>query len=270
VNVKSWTSTGYRTALRISALAVLSLLFCVLLGRTAVAQSNVVNVAAAADMQPVFEAVGPIFEQKSGLKLKISYASSATLSQQLQNGSPADIFFSADFYFAEQVVSANLTESKQPEPYAKGLLVLWTAKNSRFKPLSLDVLSRKDLTKVAMADPDRAPYGRAALAALRKMNYFVNVQPHIVQAESVAQAAQFALSGNAELALISQTIAMSPKYRNEGSFVLFPLSQYPDIRQCAVIMKDGRNRDGAHALLKFMLSDQVQENLPKLGLQAVK
>ncbi len=102
------------------------------------------------------------------------------------------------------------------------------------------------------------------------MNFFANVQPHIVQAESVAQAAQFALTGNAELALISQTIAMSPKYRNEGTFVLFPLTQYPDIRQCAVILKAGANRDGAHRLLSFMLSDQVQQNLPKLGLQAVK
>ena len=250
--------------------AMLAMLFCVLSGRGAVAQSNVVNVAAAADMQPVFEVAGPIFEQKTGLKLKISYGSSATLSQQLQNGSPADIFFSADFYFAEQVVSANLTDSKQPEPYAKGLLVLWTGKNSRFKPLSIDDLSRKDLNKVAIADPDRAPYGRAAVAALKKMNFFANVQPHIVQAESVAQAAQFALTGNAELALISQTIAMSPKYRNEGTFVLFPLTQYPDIRQCAVILKAGANRDGAHRLLSFMLSDQVQQNLPKLGLQAVK
>ncbi len=144
--------------------AMLAMLFCVLSGRGAAAQSNVVNVAAAADMQPVFEVAGPIFEQKTGLKLKISYGSSATLSQQLQNGSPADIFFSADFYFAEQVVSANLTDSKQPEPYAKGLLVLWTGKNSRFKPLSIDDLSRKDLNKVAIADPDRAPYGRAAVA----------------------------------------------------------------------------------------------------------
>ena len=224
---------------------LLSLFFCVLPGHGAVAQSNVVNVAAAADMQPVFEVAGPIFEQKTGLKLKVAYGSSATLSQQLQNGSPADIFFSADFYFAEQVVSANLTDSKQPEPYAKGLLVLWTRKNSRFKPLSIDDLSRKDLTKVAVADPNRAPYGRAAYSALTKMNFLPNVQPHIVQAESVAQAAQFALSGNAELAIISETIAMSPKYRNEGTFVLFPLTQYPDIRQCAVIMKAGKNRDGA-------------------------
>ena len=231
------------------------------------AQGKVVNVAAAADMQPVMEVAGPIFERETGLKLKVSYASSATLSQQIQNGAPEDIFFSADYYFAEQVVAANLTDVKQPTPYAKGLLVLWARKDSRFKPLSIDDLSRKDLKSVAVANPDRAPYGRAAIAALRKMDLYSNVVPHIVQAESVAQAAQFALSGNAELAIISRTIAMSPGYRSAGSYVLFPLSQYPEIRQCAVILKAAENKAGAQRFLKFILSDKVQNNLMKLGLQ---
>jgi molybdate transport system substrate-binding protein len=231
------------------------------------AQDKVVTVAAAADMEPVMQVIGPIFEKKTGLKLKISFASSATLAQQLQNGSPADIFFSADFYFAEQLVASNLTEGKSPTPYAQGLLVLWARNGSRFKPLSIDDLSRKDLGPVAIANPDRAPYGRAAMAAVKKMKLYDNIAPHIVQAESVGQAAQFALSGNAELALISQTIAMSPKYRHEGTFVLFPFNQYPPIIQTAVILKNGANREGAHQLLKFMLSPQVQDNLTKLGLK---
>jgi molybdate transport system substrate-binding protein len=234
------------------------------------AQDKVVTVAAAADMEPVLQVVGPIFERKSGMKLKVSFASSATLAQQIQNGSPADIFFSADFYFAEQIVASNLAETKSPIPYAKGLLVLWASKGSRFHPLSIDDLSRKDLGPVALANPDRAPYGRSAVIVLKRMKLWDNVAPHIVQAESVAQAAQFALSGNAELALMSQTIAMSPAYRDKGNFVLFPFSQYPEIVQSAVIMKNGANRDGAHALLKFMLSDEVQQNLSKLGLQPVK
>ena len=264
----TWIRTGYRKAC-CSLLLMTSLLACAgLLQRTAGAQDKVVQVAAAADMEPVMQVIGPIFERKTGLKLKVSFASSAALSQQLQNGSPADIFLSADFYFAEQLVAANLTDSKQPTPYANGLLVLWSRKDSRFKPLSIDVLERKDLKSVALANPDRAPYGRAAVAVLKKTNVWNNVAPHIVQAETVAQAAQFALSGNAELALVSQTLAMSPKYRDVGEFVLFPLSQYPAIRQCAVVMKAGANREGAHRLLSFILSDEVQNNLPKLGLQA--
>jgi molybdate transport system substrate-binding protein len=272
----TWTSLGYRKARRVLKLLVwiaIPAITIFWLFRTAGAQtvtSNEINVAAAADMEPVFNVVAPIFEKKSGFRLKISYASSAVLSQQIQNGSPADIFFSADFYFAEQLVASNLTETRLPTPYAKGLLVLYERNDSQLKPLSTDLLSRKDLKAVAIANPDKAPYGRAAVAVLKQMKFWDNVAPHIVEAESVAQAAQFALSGNAQLALISQTLAISPRYKSEGAFVLFPLSQYPEISQCAVILKGGKNLDGAHHLLAFMLSDEVQNNLNKLGLQSVK
>lgn len=229
-----------------------------------------VIVAAAADMEPVLTAYAPLFEQKYGVKLKISYASSAALLQQIQNGSPADIFFSADYYFPEQAVAAGLTLEKAPEPYAKGMLGLWARNDSRFKPLTIDVLSRKDIGAVAIANPDRAPYGRAAVAALKKMNLYANVSPHIVQADSVSQAGQFALSGNAEVAFISRTMAVTAKYKSAGQFVLVPASQYPTITQTAVILKNGANHEGAHQLLNFILSDKVQSDLETKGLQRVQ
>jgi molybdate transport system substrate-binding protein len=275
----TWTSLGYRKARRALKMLVwlaLPALINLWLIRTIGAQAvpaqvaNDVNVAAAADMEPVFAVVGPVFEKQTGLHLKISFASSATLAQQIQQGSPADIFFSADFFFAEQLVASNLTENRKPTPYAKGLLVLYARNDSPLKPLSVDLLQRKDLKAVAIANPDRAPYGRAAIAALKQMKLYENVAPHIVQAESVAQAAQFALSGNAELALISQTLAVSPKYKAAGTYALVPLSQYPDISQCAVILKGGKNVEGAHRLLNFILSDQVQTHLKDLGLQSVQ
>lgn len=229
-----------------------------------------VIVAAAADMEPVLTAYAPLFENQTGLKLKISYAASAALVQQIQNGSPADILFSADFHFAEQAVASGLTMQKAPTPYAKGRLGLWTRNDSRFKPLTIDVLSRKDLGSVAVANPDRAPYGRAAIAALKQMNLYANVAPHIVQADSVAQAGQFVLSGNAEAAFISRTMAVSPKYKDAGQFVLIPPGQYPEIIQTAVILKNGANHEGAHLLLNFILSDKVQSDLESKGLDRVK
>lgn len=230
------------------------------------AQNDLI-VAAAADMQPVFAVAGPMFEKKTGIHLKMSYASSSVLSQQMQHGAPFDIFFSADFFFAEQAVASNVTETRNPIPYARGVLVLWAPRSFPVHPLSVDVLGRKDVTSIAIANPDRAPYGRAAVAALKQMNFWTRLSPHIVQAESVAQAAQFALSGNAQLAVISQTLAVSPKFRAAGTYALFPSSQYPDIRQCAVIHKDSPHRAEAHKLLDFMLSSQVQSMFPRLGLQ---
>jgi molybdate transport system substrate-binding protein len=228
------------------------------------------HVAAAADMQPVFTVIGPYFERKTGIHLVVSYGASATLAQQIVAGSPADIFFSADYVFAERIVSAGLADSRNAVPYAKGTLVLWARKDSPAQPLHLEVLERKDLKSIAIANPEHAPYGRAAVAALKKMKYYDNVAPHLVQAESVAQAAQFGESGNAQLALISQTIAMSPKFQESGTYVLFPKYVYPEIRQCAVILKKSPSRDNAHKLLDYILSAEIQDNLRKLGLDPIK
>jgi len=269
----TWITLGYRTT---RALRLFTALFAFILLDSGAhlhaqhaAPPRQVIVAAAADMEPVLTAYTPLFEQKYGVKLKISYASSAALLQQIQNGSPADIFFSADFYFPEQAVAAGLTLEKSPEPYAKGMLGLWTRRDSRFKPLTIDVLSHKDIGAVALANPDRAPYGRAAVAALKKMNLYANVSPHIVQADSVAQAGQFALSGNAEVAFISRTMAVTAQYKT-GQFVLVPQSQYPPIIQTAVILKRGANHEGAHQLLNFILSDKVQSDLETKGLSRVQ
>lgn len=225
------------------------------------------HVAAASDMHPVLDIIGPMFEKKTGTHLIISYGASATLSHQIVNGSPTDIFFSADYVFAERVVAAGLGDSKNAIPYAKGALVLWIRKPI---PASLDLLQHKDLKTIAIANPDTAPYGRAAEFALKKMKLYDSLSPKFVTAENVMQAAQFAESGNAQIALISETIASSPKFKAEGSYALFPLYAYPDIRQCAVILKASSNRDAAHALLDFVLSKEIQDNLEKVGLSPVR
>ncbi len=273
---------AYRTALfaRIRRVAVSVGLLVVLVSLAGVAGAQAkkiepklpaggaeLTVFSAADMQPVFEVLGPYFERRTGIKLKMVYGPSGRLAEQIVNGAPADIFFSADFTFAERVVAAGKADNVNPYPYAKGILVLWARKDSRFNPLSVDVLSRKDLKSVAIANPSTAPYGRAALAAMTQLKVVGNVTPHLVEAESVGQAAQFALSGNAELALISETIAYSPAYRAAGNAVLFPLSTYMDIRQCAVVVKGGSHQTEAHTLLNYLTSDEIQNHLADLGLQ---
>lgn len=234
------------------------------------AGASELNVFAAADMQPVMEALGPYFERRTGIKLKVSFGSSATLSEQIVNGAPADLFLSADFTFAERVVAAGKADATQPTPYARGILVLWERKDGPFQPLSLDALQRKDLKSVSIANPDHAPYGRAAMAAIKKLKYYSNVAPHLVQAESVGQAAQFALSGNAQLALMSQTIAMSGQYKQAGTFVLFPPVTYLEINQCAVVLQNAKHRNEAHVLLNYLTSDEIQQHLPELGLRSVE
>ena len=227
------------------------------------------HVAAAADLQPVMPAIAFGFEKKTGVKMVVSFGSSATLAQQIVNGAPFDAFFGADYTFPERVVAANLT-SKAPTQYARGALVLYSRKDSPFNPLHLEALGDPRVTKIAVADGLHAPYGRAAYAALEKLQYLPKVREKLVVAENIGQAAQFVITGNAQLGLISRTLAASPAFQAAGTFVTIPSVTYPDILQYAVVMKSSKDLQDAEALLQYVLSEEVQGHLKDFGLDPVR
>ena len=210
------------------------------------------------------------YEKAKGVKLIISYGSSATLTQQILNGAPFDIFFSADYTFPERIVASNLADDKVPTPYAHGTLVLWARKDSPFQPLNGNTLDDKRITSIAIADPEHAPYGRAAVSALTRMKLYDQLKPHLVLAENVAQAGQFVESGNAQLGLISLTAASTDHFKQVGSYILIPTSTYPQIRQCAVIMEKSDRKPLAHQFLDWFLSPDVQNQLPDFGLAGAR
>jgi molybdate transport system substrate-binding protein len=228
------------------------------------------RVAAAADLQPVMPVWSQAYEKATGVKLIVSFGSSSTLATQILGGAPMDIFLGADFIFPEKVVAAGLADAAAPTAYAKGTLVLWTRKDSGLLPLSIERLTDPRVKTVAIANELHAPYGRAAAAALRKMKLYDAVSPHFVVGENIAQTAQFVESGNAQLGLISLTAASTDHFKEIGTYVLVPTTQYPAILQYAVVMKNSDRKADAHAFLDWLLLSAVQENLPKLGLGAVK
>jgi molybdate transport system substrate-binding protein len=210
------------------------------------------------------------YEHATGVKLIPSFGSSSALATQIIGGAPMDIFLGADFVFPEKVVAAGLADGPEPIAYARGTLVLWARKDSGLLPLSLDRLTDPRVTRIAIANELHAPYGRAAVAALRKMKLYDKVSPHLVVGENIAQTAEFVESGNAQLGLISLTAAESQHFKDIGTYVLVPTTQYPEIRQCAVIMKNSDRKADAHAFLDWLLSPAVQQNWAKLGLRPVK
>jgi molybdate transport system substrate-binding protein len=228
------------------------------------------RVAAAADLQPVMPVLSQAYEHATGIKLVVSFGSSSTLATQILGGAPMDIFLGADFVYPEKVVAAGLADGSAPTAYAKGSLVLWTRKDSGLLPLSVERLTDPRVKTVAIANELHAPYGRAAAEALRKMKMYDAVSPHFVVGENIAQTAQFVESGNAQLGLISLTAASSPHFKEIGTYVLVPTTQYPEIRQYAVVMKNSDRKAAAHAFLDWLLSSAVQGNLPSLGLGAVR
>jgi molybdate transport system substrate-binding protein len=228
------------------------------------------RVAAAADLQPVMPVLSQAYEHATGVKLVVSFGSSSTLATQIIDGAPMDIFLGADFTYPEKIVASGLADGTAPTAYAKGTLVLWARKDSGLLPLSLETLTDPRVKAIAIANELHAPYGFAAASALRRMKLYDKVSSRLVVGENIAQTAQFVESGNAQLGLISLTTANTEHFKEIGTYVLVPFSQYPEIRQCAVIMKNSDRKADAHAFLDWLLSPAVQGNLSKLGLSAVK
>jgi molybdate transport system substrate-binding protein len=123
---------------------------------------------------------------------------------------------------------------------------------------------------LAIANPDHAPYGRAAVAALTWMKLYDQLKPRIVEAENIAQTAQFVQSGNAQLGLISLTSATTPQMQQAGTFVRIPTQTYPEIRQCAVVMLKSQHQADAHHFLDWLRSPAVQHTLAPRGLDPVQ
>jgi molybdate transport system substrate-binding protein len=228
------------------------------------------HILAAADLQPVMPALADAYQHATGVKLVVSFGSSSTLATQILNGEHADLFMAADYSFPEKIVAAKLADTPAPIPYARGILVLWARKDSPVQPLTQETLRSGNFTSLAIANPDHAPYGRAAVAALTWMKLYDQLKPKLVIAENIAQTAQFAESGNAQLGLISLTTASTEHFKQEGSFIRMPPQSYPEIRQCAVVLAHSDHRADAHAFLNWLTSHPIQQNLTQYGLDPIR
>jgi molybdenum ABC transporter, periplasmic molybdate-binding protein len=234
-----------------------------------------VRLAAAADLQPVLPPILEQFRQATGIRVDATYQASAMLTTQISNGAPFDLFLSADLNYPQHLIDIGLAEGAHngskdvPVTYAKGTLVLWTRNDSPLSPPSLDRLRQSALKRLAIANPDRAPYGRAAVSALKGMNLYDLLKPKLVTAENISQAAQFADSANADAGLISLTSAVTQHMATAGKYFVIPRDLYPPIEQGAVIMTKSRQRQAARRLIDYLLSQPVQAQLAKNGLTPV-
>jgi molybdate transport system substrate-binding protein len=242
----------------------------------AAAAQSPLRVAAAADLEPVLPPILDQFQRATGIHAEATFQASAVLTTQIQNGAPFDLFLSADTGYPKRLIDAGLADaagtadSSTPIIYAKGTLVLWTRKDAHLPPPSLDFLRSPELKRLAIANPERAPYGRAAVAALTNLKLYDSLKPRLVTAENIAQTAQFVDSGNADAGLISLTSALTPRLSSSGSYFVIPRDLYPPIEQGVVIITSTKQRTEAHKLLDYLLSAPVQAQLAKGGLTPAK
>ena len=247
------------------AVAAVSLVF--FLGIAAeLCAAQKMTVAAAADLQFAMQEVSARFQQETGKSVKLIYGSSGNFAQQLQNGAPFDMFFSADLDYPKQLDAAGLVEPGTFYQYAIGKIVVWAPNDSKLDLTSgLKVLLDPSVRKIAIANPQHAPYGKAAVAAMRKDNIYERVKEKFVLGEDISQAASFVASGSADAGIVALSLALSPNMKDRGRYVEVPPGEYPPIQQACVILRSSRNKDVARQFLKFIQSPPIRELLQKYG-----
>jgi len=210
-------------------------------------------IAAASDLQSVMPGLGERFERETGHQVAFTFGSSGNFFSQIRNGAPFDVFFSADVDYPRQLEKAGLTEPGTLKPYAIGKLVVYAPTSAGVDlGRGLSVLTDARIRRIAIANPEHAPYGRAAVAALTHARLYDGVRPKLVLGENISQAAQFVQSGNAEVGLLALSLALSPALRSAGTYVEVPVSFYPPIEQAAVVIRASPQKDTARQFLVFL------------------
>jgi molybdate transport system substrate-binding protein len=239
---------------RVVAALLVALVLCTP-GRAAAEE---ITVAAAADLTFAFKDVGARFEKQTGNTVKFSFGSSGNFLSQIQNGAPFDMFFSADIGYPKKLEAAGLIEPGTLYEYATGKIVIWVPNASTLDlKQGLAVLTDSHINKIAIGNPEHAPYGRAAVAAMKHDNVYDKVSSKLVMGENIAQAAQFVESGNADVGILALSLALAPNLKAKGRYVVIPPTDYPPLEQAVVIVKSSEKKATAKQFLAFIKTPPI-------------
>jgi molybdate transport system substrate-binding protein len=224
-------------------------------------------VAAAADLSAAFEQIAQNYEKKTGVNVKLSFGASGALTEQIENGAPFDVFFSADMDYPRKLIDAGQADGASLYQYAVGKLVLWLPADSALdvKHKGVEVLLDPSVKKIAIANPQHAPYGRAAVAALKHYGLYDRVADRLVLGENVSQAAQFVESGNAQAGFVALAHALAPGMRGKGKYWEVPAQAYPALAQGVVLLTHSLHKKEAAAFVEYVKTTEAAEVLQKYG-----
>ena len=224
-------------------------------------------VAAAADLNPALNDIAQHFEKRTGVRIKLAFGASGALTQQIQNGAPFDLFFSADMDYPRQLIAQGYVDGASLYQYSLGKLVLWVPANSSIdlEHKGLEALLDSSVKKIALANPQHAPYGRAAVAAMKHAGLYDRLSDRLVMGENVSQAAQFVESGNAQVGFVALANALSPAIKGRGKFWEIPADDYPPLQQGAVIVTKSQWKKEAGDFLQYVKTKEASEVFQKYG-----
>lgn len=226
------------------------------------------TVAAASDLKfALDELAGEFRTNHPDVMVRITYGSSGNFFAQLQNEAPFDLYFSADVDYPRKLARAGLALDTNVFLYAVGRLVVWVPNTSVIpvEKLGIQSLFAPSVSKIAIANPKHAPYGAAAVAALKSLGVHAALEPKLVYGENIAQTAQFIQSGAADIGLIALSLAIAPPLRDRGRHWEIPLSAYPRMDQGGLILKWTKEPATARAFRDFVLGDHGRSVLQRSG-----
>jgi len=236
------------------------------LPQAAAKRCGVVTVAAASDLTYAMNEIAANFEKATGCTVRLSTGSSGNFLTQIENGAPFDVFFSADIAYPKKLETEGLAEPGGTYLYAVGKIVLWTRKDSRVDVgKGFSGLRDPAVQKIAIANPEHAPYGRAEEEALRKSGVYDAVKARLVLGENISQAAEFVESGNADAGILALSLVVSPAMKDKGRAWRIPENLYTPIQQGAVVIRTAPNIQGARQFLDYIKMPETAALLKRFG-----
>jgi molybdate transport system substrate-binding protein len=233
------------------------------------AQSRELNVAAAADLSVALQEIAAGYEKTTGVVVKLSFGASGALTQQIENGAPFDVFLSADMDYPRQLIAKGNADGSTLFRYAVGQLVLWVPAASPIdvEQKRIDALLDPSVRKISIANPEHAPYGRAAVATLKHYNVYEKVSSELVLGESISQAAQFVESGNAQIGFVALAHASAPAMQGKGKYWIVPDNAHPPLDQGAIVIANSPHPQEAADFVRYLKGPETAAVLQHYGFK---
>lgn len=226
------------------------------------AESTPVRIAGAANLVKVMEQIVPRFEKESGAKVDFIAGSSGKLAAQLKEGAPFDLFMSANVKFVDEATSSGECLADSKKLYARGHLVMWSKEGAKDEPPAEPAgLTDKKYETIAVAQPEQAPYGAAARAALEKLGVWTKIEKRVIFGSSLEETIKLVESGNAEVGLL----ALSQVIKAKGKYVEIPDDLHDPLDQALAVCKNGKQQALAGKFVEFLGTPEIQELMKSYG-----
>lgn len=248
-----------RTVQMLCLLAAVLMLFISFQGISLAAERKI-TVAGASDLSMAFKDMAREFEKETGFKVVLSLGSSGMLARQIEQGAPFDVFFAANKKYVEELEKGGFILPGTAELYAEGRLVI-AVRSGGVKAASLEDLKKNNIRKIAIANPEHAPYGMAAMEALKSAGLWEELKARLVYGENIRQALQFVESGNAEAGIVALSIANVPGIEHAE----VPKNLHRPIAQAVGVVSTSREKEAAASFIKFVNGPKGSPIMKKFG-----